>query len=230
MVSQQSATRGIARNISRGAPQSAGHSVSHETETKKEGVKEEEPPLLSPEIIAPLAPLPTGLTVSSQPTLYWYLSSPWDGEVEFTLNEVGAMEPILELIIGPPANSKRREAGVHATRLSDYNITLDKDKDYEWFAVIVSDPGQRSGDSLGSAIIKHVEPSPKLTERLKNTPKEQWQFVYAEEGIWYEMIDVLCQLLEAHPNDQKLREQRAGLMEQVKMPKVAVYDKKPKKS
>jgi hypothetical protein len=174
-----------------------------------------------PEIIAPLAPLPTGLTVNAQPILYWYLSSPWDGEVEFTLNEVGVVEPILELFIGPPPNGDRREAGVHSIKLADYQLTLDKNKEYEWFVVIVPDPEQRSGDLLSSATIKRVDPSPELTERLNHTPKDQWRFVYAQAGIWYEMMDALCQAIEAHPNDKKLREERINLMNEVKMPKVA---------
>jgi hypothetical protein len=152
------------------------------------------------------------------------MSEPWDGNIEFTLNEVGAIEPILELNIGLPINRDVHKAGMHHLRLADYDIHLKPAQEYEWFVAIVPDPEQRSGDLLASGTIRYVEPTAKLTRRLSQTPPEQWYKVYADEGIWYEAIVNLCEQIEKQPKNKELLMVRANLSRQVAMPKVAHYD------
>jgi hypothetical protein len=174
--------------------------------------------------MAPLAPQHTGFTITKQPTLYWYLSQSWDAQIEFTLNKIGAIEPILELTIGLPYNSDVHQAGMHHLRLADYDVHLEPDQEYEWFIVIVSDPEQRSNDWLASGTIRYIKPSNALTKQLSQTSQKQWYKVYAENGIWYDAIDNISMQIEKQPFNKELRRQRASLIEQVAMPKVARYE------
>jgi hypothetical protein len=177
-----------------------------------------------PQIIAAFAPQQTGLTVNPQPRLYWYLSSDWDWEIEFTLNEVGAPEPLLELTLGLPPDKDRHLAGFHSLNLADYDIRLEKDKEYEWFIAIVPDPMERSGDLVTSATIRLVDPPKDLTQQLASVAEVAHYQVYAKNGLWYEAADALSQQIEKNPQDNTLRLQRAALNQQVKMHKVAIFD------
>jgi len=174
--------------------------------------------------MAPLVPQHTGLTVTTQPTFYWYISEPWSAHFEFTLNEVGTIEPVLELTIGLPFDRDTHMAGMHHLRLADYNVHLNPKKEYEWFIVIVPDPEQRSSDWLASGTVRYIKPSEKLVKQLSRTPKKQWYKVYAKEGIWYDAMENLCIQIEKQPSNQVLRMHRASLSKQVAMPNVARYD------
>ena len=171
-----------------------------------------------------MAPQDIGFTVSQQPTLYWYLSSDWDWQMEFTLNEIGKREPVAALTLGIPINKTVHSAGINHLNLADFDISLQSNREYEWFITIVPDIEQRSGDLLASGTIKYMDASPILIKQLNQTPKELHYKIYAEAGIWYDAIDHLCQQIELHPHNKELRKIRASLSKQVAMPKVAHYD------
>ncbi|MCP4700093.1 MAG: DUF928 domain-containing protein [Gammaproteobacteria bacterium] len=186
--------------------------------------QEAEESMSFPKLIAPLAPQHTGFTITPRPVLYWYFSEPWAGEIEFTLNEVDADKPLFRAYLPPPSHSGRHAAGIHRLRLSDHGVRLTQNIEYEWFVAIVPDSEQRSGDLLASGTIRHFRPSGALTERLNKTPENRRHVVYAEEGIWYDAIDLLSSRIDKHPENKALRKQRAALSKQVKMSKVALYD------
>jgi hypothetical protein len=171
--------------------------------------------------MSPLASQRTGFTTESQPTLRWYISGSWPGKIEFTLNESGAVEPVLETYIEGPADE-----GIYRISLSDYNISLKPNVEYEWFLVIVPDPEERSADFLGSATIQYIEPSDTLSNRLKNAKTEELHYVYAEEGYWYDAIEKLSKMIEEQPGNTGLRASRAALLKQENLPLAAAYDSK----
>ena len=154
--------------------------------------------------------------------MYWYLSSPWPNYIEFTLNETGKIDPVLELEIWPAEGEDIHQAGMHNVNLADYDITLEADKEYEWFVVIVLDPEQRSGDLLSSGIIKLTTPPETLPNNLSD---EQAYVAYAEHGLWYDAIHDLSTQILNNPDNKTLRLHRADLSEQAKMQKVADYDR-----
>ncbi|QTA84036.1 DUF928 [Desulfonema magnum] len=174
-----------------------------------------------PKRMAPLAPERTGLTFKNQPVLSWYISDPWPGKIEFTLNEAGAVESVLKMNIDGPDKE-----GIYQINLADHNVTLKPGGEYEWFLVIVPVPEERSADFLASATIRMAELSNELSARLANTPKDKLHYVYAEEGYWYDSIESLSQLIDARPDDHILKQQRMALLRQVNLPRAAAYDSK----
>ena len=147
------------------------------------------------------------------------------GNLEFIINKVRAIEPVLELVIGLPLESDAHKAGMHHLRLADFDFQLKENQEYEWFVFIVPDPEQRSADLIASGTIRYMEPPADLIPRLNQTPAEQWYQVYAEAGLWYDAIDHLCQQVDQNPENKELRQIRANLTTQVAMPKVADYDR-----
>jgi len=168
-----------------------------------------------PSLIAPLAPKATGLTTSDQPTLYWYISSDWGGVIGFSLNEPKAAEPVLEAFLEPSAGTTKHLAGFHQINLADYSVHLKPGVEYEWFVYIISDPLERTADSISSATIRLAESPP-----LENANIE----ALAQAGLWYDTIDALQQQIAKGGDISALRKQRAALMKQAQMPKVADFD------
>lgn len=163
-------------------------------------------------VIAALVPDHTGLTTQGQPVLYWYLSKTTKSSIEFTLNDDKGIQPVAEITL---KNIDR--PGIHAIRLSDYNITLLQGIEYQWFVSVVRDPEQRSKDIIATGMIRRVEPAKNIVEDLGRVSRTEVPFVYAENGIWYDAFSSISQLIETNPDDKALLEQRALLLQQIGM-------------
>jgi hypothetical protein len=168
------------------------------------------------------APEHVGLTVEAQPCLYWYLSQKSDAVVEFTLIDDHSIQPVLEKRFGPPV-----DPGVHCVRLQDEGVSLATGTQYKWFVALVVDPEHRSQDIIAGGAIERSDPPAALQEQLARTPKAEAPYLYAERGIWYEAITTISELITASPNDSRLRQKRAALLEQVGLPAVGALDKEP---
>lgn len=171
-----------------------------------------------PSGMVPLIPETAGLTSTPQPSLLWYVSGTWLDKMEFRINAFKADEPLLDTHIPGP-----RSEGIYRIDLSDYNISLNPDTEYEWFLTIVWDENDRSADYFISGTVIYSPPVDAVSERLANTPKDRLYAVYADAGYWYDAMDHLSRQIEANPDDTELRKYRAKLLEQVNLPKIAAY-------
>src|SRR5688572_5834417 len=104
--------------------------------------------------VAVLAPNHTGFTVSSQPTLYWYLSQQAPVRIELTLVDDASVKPLLE-----HALTTSPQPGIHAISLKELGVTLKPGVDYRWHVALVHDAKQRSGDVTSSGTVR-VVPEP----------------------------------------------------------------------
>ncbi|GEM_PF-666737 len=211
-----SISRGITRGLSRGVTRGLSRGLT--MKGSENSGPEEEIPL--PLHISPLAPQHTGLTSNPQPALLWYVSGYYPEKVEFRLNEIGTAESLVDTDIKGPDKE-----GIYRLDLADYRVSLKPDVEYEWFLTIVFDKNERSADFGASAAIRYVKLSEELSKRAANTPKEKQYYVYADQGYWYDAIDSLSRLIEAKPGDKTLKSYRAALLNQVKLPAAAAYDK-----
>jgi len=169
--------------------------------------------------ICVLAPDHTGLTVREQPQLYWFLSETTTYPIEFTLIESWGVKPLLETALDPSA-----KPGFQSVRLADYGIRLRSGVQYKWFVALVPDRDHRSRDIITAGEIERVELSEALRARLANADKIEAAYIYTEEGIWYDSLGSISELIEAAPQAAVLREQRASLLRQVGLPQIAQYD------
>lgn len=221
------ANRGMSRGVSRGANRGANRGVN-----RSEGDEEQNNliPDLSqlPQIIAPISPLHTGWTLTHQPTLYWYLSDPWPGKIHFTLNEIGQSEPLLEMQLAPSSGNTKPAAhlaGIHVIDLAQQGIKLSPNREYEWFVFIIVDPDERSADFLASATIKYQPATQEQQALFAQHAVDNRYEVYAQYGYWYDAISSITKRINQTQNSSELRAIRADLIEQVKMPLVAQYDR-----
>lgn len=157
----------------------------------------------------------TGLTTQEQPALYWYVSPATSAPIVFTLVTDQADEPLAEKLINVP-----RHSGLQSVRLTDYAVRLSPGVHYKWSITLVMDTTHPSRNLLAEGAIEYIEPSPALRARLTQAPRDALPRLYAAEGVWYDAISVLADLLEAAPHDAWLRRQRASLLQQVGLPEV----------
>ena len=166
-------------------------------------------------VLSVLAPDHTGLTVSDQPFLYWFISKPTSLPVELTVMDAQGIQPILETRVPPPV-----QAGVHRVRLADYGIRLSSGAAYRWYVAVVPDPDRRSKDILAGGTIERVEVPEAIKSQLPQAGNEKLPSLYAEAGLWYDALRAISELIEAAPKDQELRKRRAAMLAQVGLPAV----------
>lgn len=168
-----------------------------------------------------LAPNHVGLTVRAQPDLYWFISGETACPIEFTITEIRAAKPLLEKRLDTPPR-----AGIQCIRLKDLALSLKQDVPYQWFVVAVVDPNRRSKDILSGGAVQFVASPPALREKLRKAGKNNAVYVYAEEGLWYDAIAAVSDLIQASPKDPLLRKKRAALLQQAGLHEAAEFDQK----
>ena len=171
--------------------------------------------------LAVLVPNHVALTTRNQPSLFWYISVPTSAHVEITINDEASFEPVLETTI-----SKPDKKGIQRLDLSSYNLSLSHGVEYQWFMTIVPDPERRSKDISATGMIKYIGPSKALTEKLAKANGKEVPIIYAEEGLWYDTLSSMSDLIDANPASKSLRDERISLLEQVGLSKVADYESK----
>lgn len=169
--------------------------------------------------ICALAPNHVGRTVKEQPCLYWFLSKGTELPIEFTLIDVQGIEPLLEERVPRP-----KKPGIQSIPLKSYGIRLKKGVRYEWFVSLVPDPGHRSKDDIAGGMIERSESSASLEEELSGIGTARHPFIYAGNGLWYDALEAISDLIETNPDHPALRRIRSSLFEQVGLGRVAQYD------
>ena len=165
----------------------------------------------------------TGLTVQEQPVLYWYLSQETRHPVEVVLTDRQSVKPLLAIRLNPPL-----PPGMQRIRLADYNIHLVPGVLYKWSVSLVRDAAQRSYDVTTAGTIERVELPNALRGQLAHANKLTSARLYATDGLWYDTIAALSELIDTRPQDATLRQQRATVLEQEGLTAAAAYDRQRK--
>ncbi|MEM7016272.1 MAG: DUF928 domain-containing protein [Pseudomonadota bacterium] len=168
----------------------------------------------TPPLLAVLAPESTGYTTQAQPTLYWATSKVLSEPFSITINVNNPDMPILETIASQ--NVMVSSPGIQSFSLAEHGITLKPNMDYEWAVTIVSDDvAMKTAFTAGT--IKHVESSDTLAKRLESAKDKETPYIYAEEGIWYDAIHALSNLINQSSGDASLMQARISMLKQVNL-------------
>ncbi len=147
-----------------------------------------------------LAPKGKGFSSISQPTLYYYISSPWHGELSFTLTIPHQADPVFSTMLKAPGRS-----GIHSIDLAALGVELKPGIDYEWFVSIIFDPWERSSDFLASGMIAYAPQGP---------PSDGVLF-------WYDELMALARSMEKEENAKEARARRHDILLQAGLPMAA---------
>ena len=157
-----------------------------------------------------LAPDDIGVTTQEQPSLFWFQSKPGDAKFELTLLQENKVKPLVQVKV-----ERSTKAGIQRLKLSDHGVKLAPAVEYQWVVALVTDADNRSKDLVASGVIKRVEPTADLKEKISKATPASLASVYADAGIWYDALSVLSDQIEAKPEDKALRQTRADLLRQV---------------
>ena len=167
-------------------------------------------------ILSVLAPGHTGLTVREQPDLYWFASDVVTNPVELTLTLEKGDTPLLEKRLPVPT-----QAGIQRVRLSEYGVKLIPGERYSWSIALVLDPKRRSKDVIAVGAIERVE---RADINLAAAPTTDAFYRFAADGLWYDAVMVISELIETAPTDLALRKNRAELLDQVDLREIGNFD------
>ena len=170
-------------------------------------------------ILSVLAPDHTGLTVREQPDLYWFASDVVTNPVELTLTLEKGDTPLLEKRLPVPL-----KAGIQRVRLSDYGVKLIPGERYNWSISLVLDPKRRSKDVIAVGAIERVQRADMNPAFLAAAPTTDAFYRFAADGLWYDAVMVISEMIESAPTDMALRKHRVELLDQVDLPEVGSFD------
>ena len=170
-------------------------------------------PIVQP-TISVLAPNEHGVTTVNQPTLYWFSSGPLTTQVLFTLIKSDAVSPTLVARLEAPETQ-----GIHPIRLADLGIRLEPGETYEWSVAVVGNHLRRSHDVVAMGEIEFVPAALPINQQA------QGYLDYAQQGLWYDAVMALSDLLGTSPTNATLRSHRAALTDAVGLDLVATYDR-----
>jgi Domain of Unknown Function (DUF928) len=167
-------------------------------------------------VLSALAPDDSGLTISEQPSLYWFISNATTLPVEVAISDPRATQPLLETRLTTPV-----QPGVHRIKLTDLGVRLAPGVSYRWSVSVITDANRRARDILAGGVIERVDAPAGFREKLAQSGKEQHPFLYAEAGLWYDALASISELIESTPHDApQLRKQRSALLTQVGLPEL----------
>ena len=165
--------------------------------------------------VSVLAPDDRALTITEQPTLYWFISNDTSLPVEVVVMDPGGVAPMLEFSMAPPTR-----AGIHAIRLADHGIRLTPGIAYRWYVAVVPDAGRRSRDILAGGTVERIVPSPDLSASLSQAGRDERVFLYASAGLWYDALTAVAEMVDDASGDPAPQRQRAALLKQVGLPDI----------
>ena len=165
-----------------------------------------------------LAPEHTGFTIKEKPTLYWYQSKPANAKFEFAIVGEDPSKPVFTIGYTPAAGT-----GIQSIKLSEHDVLLKKGIEYSWYVTIIPDDEHRTKDVFASGAIERIAPPLKVAKSLTNKSKKDLAYILADEGIWYDALEMISHLIESSPSENLFKELRAELLDQGNLSEAAEY-------
>lgn len=155
------------------------------------------------------------ITVSGNPTLFWYVPETKAQLAELVVvdNEDNEVYQTTLAVKGTPGVVK---FSLPAT------VKLEPGKNYQWQFALICKSTDRSEDEFVRGFIKRTELSSEQKTRLASTkePLKQAE-MYAGAKIWQETLTLLAQLRSERPNDSKITNAWKELLDSVELQAIA---------
>lgn len=175
-------------------------------------------PGTDPPTLISLVPNHVGLTIADQPVVYWYLSRPTQAQTLFLLLNARSLQVVRSITL--PSSER---AGIQSVRFKDYGLTLQSEVPYRWFVSVLIDPAMPSHDLVAGGAIERIAPEFSLGTVPAASSLDAVHF-YAAQGLWYDAMSAISDLIAGAPLNDLFRQQRASLLQQVGLQEVAEWD------
>jgi hypothetical protein len=128
----------------------------------------------------------------------------------------------MDATIPPPIT-----AGIQTLSLTKYDVHLDVGVPYQVVLELAADPVQGSPSFWTGGGIEREAVSPELSARLKGSDLRELPALYANEGLWFDALDSISEMIRRTPDDRVLHQHRASLLKQVGFAEVAMRSLAP---
>ena len=163
--------------------------------------------------LAALAPDHTGLTLSAQPALYYFVPASTAVRIALRPAADANAQPLIEKDLPPAAR-----AGIQRIELKALGVTLAPGVEYGW---TVSD-----AHATSSGRIRRIEPSADLARKLNGVPSGRSRYtLLAREGVWYDALDEVSRAADSGAASALAGRHRAALLEQIGLKDIAQHER-----
>jgi hypothetical protein len=146
-----------------------------------------------------------GRTISSRPTIYWYLTADTESDVDLVISRPGDASPTYRI-----RHTGKIAKGLQAFSLAEASQELKIGVQYKVTVTVWENADDPSVNPFSAGFIERVAPPPELGDSGKEyTPSE-----YSAAGLWYDALDSLARRIEKDPANSHLRNQRLSLLRQ----------------
>jgi hypothetical protein len=161
----------------------------------------------------------TALTIAAYPTFFFYIPKTGAQEAEFFLVDDKANSVVYKTRV-----KLSRTSGVMSLSLpkgADVK-ELQAQKNYRWtFALVCkSENGKENTDNFVNGNIQRVN-RPDVEKLVREASPREVPSIYAQEGIWHDLLASLAKLRRDNPNDAELAASWATLLSDVGLGDVA---------
>ena len=162
--------------------------------------------------LAALAPDHTGLTISAQPALYYFLPASTGVRIALRPATDPNAHPLLEKDFAPA------KTGIQRVDLKALGVTLAPGVEYRW---TVSDARTSS-----TGMIRRLDPPADLARKLNGVPSGRGRYmVLAREGVWYDALDEVSRAADSGGGAAVAGRHRAALLEQIGLKDIAQHER-----
>ena len=159
-----------------------------------------------------------GLTTAAYPTFFFYIPPTPATTMEFVLIDEENQRQIYTTTVAITGNP-----GITSLSLpnSENLPPLEIDKEYHWYASMICDQQQRSGDIYVDGWVKRIAPDSTLMNKLENTSLTEQITIYQESGLWYDALKAIAEARRLHPHNSTLVAKWTTLLKSVGLEEIA---------
>ncbi len=135
-----------------------------------------------------------GETISSNPTLWFYVAYPVNSQVEFILQDEAENE------IYKTTFTLENTQGIISLALPENQVNLETDKSYHWYLYVICNP-ESSPDDFVEGWIKRTNLTSKIQHQLESATSLERISIYAENGLWFDTLSTIDTLRKTDLNN-----------------------------
>lgn len=157
--------------------------------------------------LTPLIPDQVGWSATSKPSFWVY--NPYSGTTPFSAivllrdGKDGSRVPIAPMNITLPTSS-----GIVKVPLTQ---PLESKRLYRWYFTVICNPQDSSENAYVSGWVRWVAPNTNLQKQLASASSRQKAALYAQNGYWYDALELLAKDTTAQDWAEFLKSGSAGL-------------------
>jgi hypothetical protein len=161
----------------------------------------------------------TGVTISPNPTLCFYIAAATKCRVVVTLSDSEEQKTLGRETF----ESGFAKPGVYYVQMRTLKQPLKPGHVYTWTLGIKSPDGRSDNDAVAVTAVRY-RPDEALSEKIANLEPEDRARVLGAAGVWYDSIAALCEAIDKNPADPFLRAERTRLLTERKRENAAAFE------